>query len=226
MHFEMSRVTEDDFDELLEIQYRAFEVVPLHEALFGPNTKEQRDAIKANFIKSMHTDPSDCWMKLVDKSNGRIVSGALWKIYPSWNDKEQRHDGEATWFEGEDRAMAEFLMKDFMDRRIKYMWNHPHVCKLAPCRNHFPTSRHWSSRRICKRFSLGLYEISVVDFHDGLVENYHLPTFHGLIRGPYYFLLSPQQWQTKNVSLTGYSQCSTSSLPIRTTSVAVQDQFK
>lgn len=134
MHFEMSRVTESDFDELLEVQYRAFSVVPLHEALFGHNTPEQRAKVKADFIKSMRSDPSDCWMKLVDKSNGRIVSAALWKIYPSWNDNEQRHDGEATWFEGEDRAMAEFLMKDFMDRRVKYMWNHPHVCKFLSSR--------------------------------------------------------------------------------------------
>src|SRR5215469_13254745 len=132
MHFEMSRVTEDDFDELLETQYLAFSVIPLHDVLFGPNTPEQRAKVKADFIKTMHSDSSDMWMKLVDKSNGRIVSAALWKIYPSWNKNEQRHDGEATWFEGDDKAVAEFLMKDLMDRRVKYMWNHPHVCKFLP----------------------------------------------------------------------------------------------
>lgn len=143
----MSRVTEEDFDELLEVQFRSFAPVPIHEALFGPNTKEQRDAIKADFIKSMHSDPSDCWMKLVDKSNGRIVSGALWKIYPSWNDKEARHDGAAPWFEGEDRTMAEFLMKDFMDRRVRYMWNHPHVCECDFQRSFSPDSLLGSERR-------------------------------------------------------------------------------
>jgi len=126
----MTRVTESDFDELLEVQYMAFNVVPMHEALFGPNTPEQRAKIKADFIKSMHSDSSDMWMKLVDKANGRIVSAALWKIYPSWNDNEERHDGQAPWFEGEERNMAEFLMRDFMDRRVKYMWNHPHVCEF------------------------------------------------------------------------------------------------
>jgi len=130
MHFEMSRVAESDFDELLEIQYSAFSAVPMHEAIFGPNTAEQRAKVKADFIKSMHSDPSDLWMKLVDKSNGRIVSAALWKIYPSWNNNEKRHDGEVTWYEGEEKSMAEFLMRDFMDRRVDYMWNHPHVCKF------------------------------------------------------------------------------------------------
>ena len=140
MYFEMSRVTEADLDELLEAQYIAFSVVPLHEALLGPNTPEQRAKVKADFVKSMHLNSSNCWMKLVDKSNGRLVSAAMWKIYASWNDNEKWQDRQVMWYEGEDRTMEEFLMKDFMDRRVKYMWNHPHVCKFLPHDFSYPAS--------------------------------------------------------------------------------------
>jgi hypothetical protein len=80
MHFVLSRVTEEDLDEMLEIQFRAFSKVDVHEALFGPNTKHHRDLVKARFLKDMKEDVADCWMKLVDKSTGKIVSAAQWKI--------------------------------------------------------------------------------------------------------------------------------------------------
>ena len=123
----MSRATEEDFDELLEVQFRSFKVVPIHEALFGPNTKENRDRVKANFLKSMKEDSADCWMKLVDKSTNRIVSGSLWKIYPSWA-PVATHDAHSDFLDDkEDREMSEFLTNDFMQRRIKYTYNHAHV---------------------------------------------------------------------------------------------------
>jgi hypothetical protein len=145
MHFVMSRATEEDFDELLEVQFRAFEVVPLHEALFGPNTPENRARVKKEFVQHMKEDASDCWMKLVDKSTGKIVSASRWQIYPSWKDVKTE-DPQAPFIENpEEREMAEFLMKDFMDRRIKYTYHHPHVRKSTslairqPCLN---SSRH------------------------------------------------------------------------------------
>ena len=128
MHFVLSRVAEEDFDELLEVQFRAFQKVGLHEALFGPNTKENRDRVKKQFVQDMHSDASDYWMKLVDTTTNRIVSASQWKIYPSWAPLKSHDKFQATWFEGEDRKMAEYLCEDFMTRRSKHMFGHAHVC--------------------------------------------------------------------------------------------------
>jgi hypothetical protein len=128
MHLTLSRATEADFDELLEVQFRAFHKVGLHEALFGPNDKHHRDMTKERFLKDMKEDPADCWMKLVDTSTGKLVSAAQWKIYPTWAPLPEHPPFEATWFEGEEKQMAEFLCADFMERRAKHMYNHAHVC--------------------------------------------------------------------------------------------------
>jgi hypothetical protein len=132
VQFELSRVQESDFDELLEVQFEAFKDVDAHHTLFGPNTPQNRARVKNDFIASMHSDSSDCWMKLTDKSNGRIASAALWKVYPSWDDTKKVEYGRVTWVEGKDKESIEYLMKDFMDRRARYTYNHPHVRALGP----------------------------------------------------------------------------------------------
>jgi hypothetical protein len=131
MHFVLSRVTEEDLDEMLEVQFRSFSKVDVHEALFGANTKANRDATKARFLKDMKEDAADCWMKLVDKSTGKIVSAAQWKIYPTWAPMPEHPPFDATWHEGEEKVWAEKMVEDFMVKRASRMYNHAHVCKLA-----------------------------------------------------------------------------------------------
>jgi hypothetical protein len=129
MHFVMSRVTEEDLDEMLEIQFRAFAHVDVHTALFGPNTQHHRDLTKARFLKDMKEDVADCWMKLVDKSTGKIVSCAQWKIYPTWAPMPEHPPFKADYFDDADeRKWAEEMCADFMEKRAARMYNHAHVC--------------------------------------------------------------------------------------------------
>jgi len=127
MHLTLSRVEEKDFDELLEVQFRAFSKVDIHTALFGHNTKEHRDLTKARFLKDMKEDSSDVWMKLVDESTGKIISGAQWKVYPTWAPPGEHPPFQADWFEGEERKAAEDMCNAFMQIRGKYQHSHAHV---------------------------------------------------------------------------------------------------
>lgn len=126
----LSRVEEKDFDELLEVQYKAFGDVDVHQALFGPNTKENRDRVKEAFVKDMHNDVADYWMKLVDATTGRIVSASQWKIYPSWVTPKEHHKFEAPFYEGDERKWSEYMGNDFYRRRGEWA-NHPHVCECS-----------------------------------------------------------------------------------------------
>jgi hypothetical protein len=129
MHFVLSRVTEEDMDEMLEVQFRAFSKVDIHTALFGPNTQHHRDLVKARFLQEMKEDAADCWMKLVDTSNNKIVSAAQWKIYPSWAPLPD-HPFVADFHEDAvDQECAEQMVVEFMEKRVKRMHNHAHVCK-------------------------------------------------------------------------------------------------
>jgi hypothetical protein len=131
MHLVLSRVQESDFDELLEVQFRAFAHVGVHTALFGPNTPEMRQLTKEKFIKDMHEDSSDCWMKLVDTATGKIVSAAQWKIYPSWAPHGEHPPFKADWFEGKEREAAEEICNKFMKIREGHMYGHAHVCMFS-----------------------------------------------------------------------------------------------
>jgi len=122
----LSRVQEKDFDELLEVQFKAFSHVDIHQALFGPNTKENRDRVKEAFIKDMHNDVADCWMKLVDETTGRIVSASQWKIYPSWVKPKEHPAFESPFYEGKERKISEKLGNDFYEKRGAWS-DHPHV---------------------------------------------------------------------------------------------------
>ncbi|TLD24671.1 Acyl-CoA N-acyltransferase [Venturia nashicola] len=127
MHLVLSRVQEDDFDELLEVQFRAFADADLIVALLGRNTPETRALTKEKFIKDMKEDSADCWMKLVDTATGRIVSAAQWKIYPSWAPLADHGDFEPNWLEGKDRETAEDMVTRFMTIRAGHMYGHSHV---------------------------------------------------------------------------------------------------
>jgi hypothetical protein len=130
MHFVLSRVTEEDLEEMIEVQFRSFSKVDVHTALFGSNTKANRDLTKVRFLKDMKEDVADCWMKLVDKNTGKIVSAAQWKIYPTWAPMPEHPPLDATWHEGEEKAWAEEIVKGFLEKRGSRMYNHAHVCTL------------------------------------------------------------------------------------------------
>jgi hypothetical protein len=131
MHLILSRVQEEDFDELLEVQFRAFAKVDIHTALFGKNTPEMRAITKEKFIKDMKEDPADCWMKLVDTATGKIVSAAQWKIYPTWAPHGEHEPFKADWFEGKEREAAEEMCNKFMKIREGHMYGHAHVCMFS-----------------------------------------------------------------------------------------------
>ncbi|TID16586.1 Acyl-CoA N-acyltransferase [Venturia nashicola] len=127
MHLVLSRVQEDDFDELLEVQFRAFAHLDMHTAIMGKNTLEMRALAKEKFVKDMREDPTDCWMKLVDTATGKIVSAAQWKIYSTWAPLASHGEFKADWFEGKEREAAEEMFTKFMTIRSGHMYGHSHV---------------------------------------------------------------------------------------------------
>lgn len=120
---------ETDLLELVAIQFRAFECEPYHNLLFGYDSPAMRADCKRRHIKELESDTTARWMKIVDNESGKPVCAAQWKIVPQYIPKEAGDEKlEATWFEGEEREMAEFTIQNVEDRKARYV-KEGHICK-------------------------------------------------------------------------------------------------
>lgn len=152
MHLILSRVKDEDLDELLLGQYSAFTGNAAHDAIYGLNTPVARADAKKKFLKEMHTDPADYWLKIVDQDSGKLVAASNWKIYPTWAEskgeqvKDEMNDEHAIYgFQpGSVELRAhEVTMEDYIGRRKRYTDGEAHVCEfLLPmcCSQHGPSA--------------------------------------------------------------------------------------
>ncbi|EON68626.1 hypothetical protein W97_07884 [Coniosporium apollinis CBS 100218] len=155
-HLHLSRASPSDLDEIITAQYTSFAGLDAHDALFGPDTPSARAIARKKFLKDMRHDAADVWMKIVDKRTGRIVSAANWKVYPNWGgsgvkdedgvgkgggkDPAQITNGDSALVVAApapamemyevgsvEREAAEDAMRDFVERRKRYMDGEGHV---------------------------------------------------------------------------------------------------
>lgn len=100
---------------------------PIH----GTSDNAREDAIDeaATRLKQWHThDPSSYWQKVVDTENGRILGGALWKIYNE-TPFENPPPSTLTWFpDNSSRKYAEQALQTHSRPRYKIAQK-PHICE-------------------------------------------------------------------------------------------------
>ncbi|KAH7046062.1 hypothetical protein B0J12DRAFT_742032 [Macrophomina phaseolina] len=129
---QLSRATEADIDSLLDPLYEAFNGNDLRTMFFGHDTPASRASAKERIAGTMKSGAQNVWLKVVDQETGRVVGGSWWMIYPNWVPNPSLTPAAAAaisidYLEGEDRVMGEAMLKDWMTRRAKYMYGHPHI---------------------------------------------------------------------------------------------------
>ena len=135
----LSRVTPEDFDTLVPIQFSAFAKNGAHCAQLGPKNPDNIVHAKAIFLDRFASDPADVWLKVTDEdANGRIIAASNWKIYPTYVKSD--FDARAALFEGmraEDvswhtdprqKEDAVTILKEFFSTRYRMM-REAHVCR-------------------------------------------------------------------------------------------------
>lgn len=127
MRLQLSPIEESDLDKIVEISFRAHEDDWMWDAIFGPDTPASRTNTKKRFLKGMTEDRTDVWHKVTDIDTGRLIAAANWKIYPTYVAAGEGHESTVDWFEGEEKEAAEYLVKDFLDRRRRRC-KEAHVC--------------------------------------------------------------------------------------------------
>jgi hypothetical protein len=138
----LSRVTANDFDTLVPIQFIAFVKNGTHNAQLGFGSAENIARAKKVLLEDFTSDPADVWIKVTDEdANGRIIAASNWKIYPTYVKKD--FDAKAAAFENlkpEDvtwhidvrqKEDAATILKEFFETRYRRT-REAHVCKFVP----------------------------------------------------------------------------------------------
>lgn len=85
MPLALSRVTADDFDTLIPIQFTAFANNGAHHAQLGLRNAANIAHAKALFLEDSASDPADVWLKVMDEyANSKIIAASNWKSYPTY----------------------------------------------------------------------------------------------------------------------------------------------
>ena len=130
MAFEISPVTDAaDFPRLMDVQFSAFEGDPVHAALNGLDTPENRAAAARRAVKEWQSDPHQVTVKATRKDTGEIVAFGQWKIYATERPESEWKKREPfDWLEERQRELAEGYFGAFYDGRERFWGGRPYCC--------------------------------------------------------------------------------------------------
>lgn len=81
--FALSKAEPSDMQETAILQFKVFTEPIIRDVFMGPDTPAGHSALANMFVRTMHEDASDYWIKVVDPSTGKIVAASNWKIHQS-----------------------------------------------------------------------------------------------------------------------------------------------
>lgn len=128
--FELVRVGVEDLDEIVELQYESFFPF-VREIFMGCRTKADLPLITKVMKKALLEDPNDVWIGVKDKSTGKFIAAANWKVFVNGEGGVREADSPPDWLEGEEYERSKAVMGKFSAARLEAMPG-PFICKL-PC---------------------------------------------------------------------------------------------
>ena len=126
---------DDDFGELIACLWESFDrpyqpFYRLYCPMLGTGPTARAEALQEStqHFRDWHRDdPASYWQKVTDVDTGKIVAGALWKIYKS-NPFEKPEDYEPYWYpEGSRRDFVRQAIKQFSFPRSQFA-QRPQIC--------------------------------------------------------------------------------------------------
>lgn len=116
--FALSKAEPSDMQETANLQFKVFTEPIIRDVFMGPDTPAGHSALANTFVKTMHEDASDYWIKVVNQSTGKIVAASNWKIHQSLV-KGVVEDGDPEWLKGLDEERLERTRKVLLRVREK-----------------------------------------------------------------------------------------------------------
>lgn len=118
--YALSRATENDMDELIDLEYRVFDDETIRDVFMGPDTPAGRASLCQTRIKTMREDPNDCWIKVIDTTTNRITGASNWKICPT-SAPEHKQELSLEWLRGEKLEKAKAIWRHIVEVRNTFM---------------------------------------------------------------------------------------------------------
>lgn len=117
----LSRASPSDLPEIVQVQYTSFQAPFERELLMGCSSpSEDLPKLSEMYAEESRTDPADIWIKVVEKSTGRIVAASNWKVYVAPATALQRRRDEApTWLEGDKAVASKGIFEGMNDVRVR-----------------------------------------------------------------------------------------------------------
>lgn len=115
----LSPAIPSDFKRLFQCQTAAFGNDPFLDIIYPASTIDENVVRQITLLES---DKGSIYLKVTDTQSGLIIAGAIWQVC---NDDEKQHANvDVDWYGaegGEDRAYAQYLFDEVLQRRRKQM---------------------------------------------------------------------------------------------------------
>ncbi|KAK5111931.1 hypothetical protein LTR85_011678 [Meristemomyces frigidus] len=136
MDLKVDPAQEADMDDLMDVQFSAFDKDPYHEALYpgDPASAETRKAAGRRTLEEWRADPSIRFMKCTDGQTGQIIGYAKWNLYEAERPKEEwAHRPDVDWCSGRTKEIAESFLYATVAMREKHWVGMPHLLLSILC---------------------------------------------------------------------------------------------
>jgi hypothetical protein len=129
-NFIICKIDDLDWDEIIDVQFRAFAKEVFCSLVHGKDTPKNREVCKQQYLDSLSQHSNQLWLKVVDVDRAKIVGVAQYKLNPTHVQlKRQELNGDAmVWLEDEeDKRIAIAMINNVQDRKLKYL-KEAHIC--------------------------------------------------------------------------------------------------
>jgi hypothetical protein len=119
--FILSRATPSDIDAIIACEFRTFTDTFIREVFMGHDTPAGHKNLSAHYQNILRTNPADVWIKVEEKSTGKIVGASNWRVHMSSVPEHEEEDLGWGWLEGDEEKLRKVkeVIKDITETRRK-----------------------------------------------------------------------------------------------------------
>lgn len=104
--FILSRATTpSDFTAIIACEFRTFTDSFIRDIFMGPDTPSNQARLASYYQHILHTNPADIWIKVTEKSTGKIVGASNWRVHMGSVPEHEEEDLGWEWLEGDEEKM-------------------------------------------------------------------------------------------------------------------------
>lgn len=123
-NFLVSKIDDSDWDEIIDVLFRAFAEETFCGIVHGHDTPMNRELCKQQYLDNLSQHSNQLWLKVVDVESTKIVGAAQYQFNSTYVPlKRQEPDRDSmVWLETEgDKQIAVAMINDVQDRKLKHL---------------------------------------------------------------------------------------------------------